>query len=335
MSDLDQMTHLLVDLGLGKTEAAAYLQLLLMAGGGPATGYQVARRLGKDPNTVYRALDDLEKRGAVEVSLARGREYRAIPVEMLTEILKNDYADRILYTVAHLRALPRPAPSHEVFQIPTAGAARERFGALLAGCRRVAVLDLAPDLLARFAAPIGSALARGVTVVARLYRAPEGEIMAKLPHFIFTVEPEGDLAQELLPGQVLRGVFDCAAQLTAYLREGPAGQADGAGRPPTQAVWTTGPLLAYQGHHGLAGEIIHTELRAMLRRGCAPDEMRARQDWLARKIHGPVDWEEFWARAGLGGGGAAAAPVPVRETGPGPGSLTAELLARKRRAART
>lgn len=342
MADLEKLTQLLTDLGLGKTEASAYLQLLLMADEGPATGYQVAKKLGKDPNTVYRALEELAKRGAVEVSTARGREYRPIPPEMLTEILKTDYAERILYTAAHLRSLPRTPPTHEVYQIQTVAAVLERFRQLLSECRAVALLDLSPGLLARFAPQITAALGRGVAVVARFYEEPDCETLANMDDLVFTVEPDGRVAQELMPGQVLRGVFDCAGQIMAYLPPAPEDAQAPTDQPLSQAMWTAGPLLAYQAHNGLAGEIIHTELRAMLRGGNAPDEMQARQDWLARKIHHPVNWEDFWRKTGLCGQvkGAARGLTPwspepttgvVAEAPEQYGCLAAELLERKRR----
>jgi sugar-specific transcriptional regulator TrmB len=299
--DVEQLNRLLVDLGLGKTEASCYLQLLLMADQGPATAYQVAKQLGKNPNTVYNALDELERRGAVEVSTGRGKEYRPISAEMLTDILKKDYNNRILYAEAHLRALPRPAPTHEVLQIATCGVAVQRFIQLVADCRQVAVLDLAPALLGAMEPHLAGLLRNNINVVARLYEEPHNENLTKFENFIFTVEPDGAVLQQLMPGLVMRGVFDCRTQVSAYLPAdvNPASPRF-ANRPLPQAMWTASPLLAYQAHNGLASEIIHTELRAMLRAGNDPGEMQTRQDWLARKIHQPVDWEGFWKNAGLG-----------------------------------
>ncbi len=367
MRELENLARLLVDLGLGKTEASCYIQLLL-TDRGPVTAYHVAKKLGKNPNTVYNALDDLEKRGAVEVSMGRGKEYRPIAPEQLTDILKKDYESRIQYTRAHLHSLPRPCAPQEVLQVPTVGAAQSRFTRLLSECRKVAVVDLAPAVLDHFRLDLARALARGVTVIARLYEEPDNEYLAKNENFIFTVEPDGPVMLQLMPGQVLRGVFDCHTQLMTYLPDdwAPDLKAE-RHRPLAQAMWTASPLLAYQAHNGLAGEIIHTELRAMLQAGNAPDEMQARQDWLARKIHQPVDWEEFWRGAGLVADTAGpasiireqtpwgrdypqqprsnrldslretpAGPRFMREPGPrwGRPNLAEELLARKRRAVR-
>jgi len=38
----------------------------------------------------------------------------------------------------------------------------------------------------------------------------------------------------------------------------------------------------------------------MMTGGNDSGEMKARQDWMAYKIHGPVDWEGFWEETGWG-----------------------------------
>ena len=303
MNSLEDLRKMLEELGLGKTEASAYLQLLLLSEESPATGYQVAKGLGKDPNTVYRALEDLEKRGAVETSEGRGKEFRPIPPGELMAVLKKEYESRIQIAEESLRAMPKPSQGSELYRLSTVGLAEERFSKLLNECERIAVLDLSPGVLSAYMDGIRAALKQGVTVVAKLYEEPDSQLLEGMENLIFTVEPDGLLMQELMPGPTMRGVFDCQTQLMAYL---PTGWSFGSGSrgsaPLAQAFWSGSPLLAYQAHNGLTSEIIHTELRAMLRGGNMPDEMQGRQDWLARKIHGAVDWEGFWVETGLAGG---------------------------------
>jgi len=300
MTNLTELSQLLVDLGLGKTEASAYVQLLLLSAEGPATGYQVAKALGKNPTTVYNALEDLLKRGAVETVAARGRQFRPISPDELTRKLEADYVRRIQYTKERLSQLPKVSGYDEVLRLHSQRNVLQRFGELLDGCENVALLDLAPEMLGWFLDRIESARDRGVTVVLKLYLEPDEVTRRRLEGVIFTTEPDGKFILQIMPGPVLRGVFDCAAQLVTYLPSGFQVEESGDDVEVPQAFWSGNRFLAYQVHSGLASEIIHTELRAMMNGGNDAGEMKARQDWLAYKIHGPVDWEEFWEETGWG-----------------------------------
>lgn len=300
MTNLTELSQLLVELGLGKTEASAYVQLLLLSSEGPATGYQVAKALGKNPTTVYNALEELLKRGAVETVAARGRQFRAISPDELTRKLEADYVRRIQYTKDRLKELPKVSGHDEVFRLHSQAQVLQRFGELLDGCRNVALLDLAPEMLDWFLDRIEAARDRGVTVVLKMYQEPSEEIGARLDGVIFSTEPDGKFILQVMPGPVLRGVFDCAAQLVTYLPSGFRVGEMGDEVEVPQAFWSGNRFLAYQVHSGLASEIIHTELRAMMNGGKNAEQMKARQDWLAFKIHGPVDWEGFWEETGWG-----------------------------------
>jgi len=300
MTNLTELSQLLVDLGLGKTEASAYVQLLLLSEDGPATGYQVAKALGKNPTTVYNALEELLKRGAVETVAARGRQFRAISPDELTRKLEADYISRIQYTKDRLSQLPKVLGHDEVFRLHSQTQVLQRFGELLDRCGNVALLDLAPEMLGWFLDRIESARDRGVTVVLKLYMEPDEETRHRLEGVVFTTEPDGKFILQVMPGPVLRGVFDCAAQLVTYLPGGFKVEKTGDDVEVPQAFWSGNRFLAYQVHSGLASEIIHTELRAMMNGESDAGELRARQDWLAYKIHGPVDWERFWEETGWG-----------------------------------
>jgi len=301
----ENLTQLLMDLGLGKTEASAYITLLELSKTGPATGYQVAKALGKNPTTVYGALEDLLKRGAVETVAGRGRQFRPISPESLTRKLSVDFEARAEEARKRLASLHQETEYDEVLRLHTQSQVLERFEALLDGCEKVALIQLAPDLLDRFLDHIAAARGRGVAVVMRLYRQPTPEQLTALAGTTWTVEPFGPSALMIMPGPVLHGAFDCRAQLSTFLTSDWQSPRPGVDPAVPQAFWSGNRFLAYQAHSGLASEIIHTELRAMLLKGSDPAEMQTRQDELARLIHGPVDWPGFWKETGWGDGQGA------------------------------
>jgi sugar-specific transcriptional regulator TrmB len=212
----------LVDLGLTRPEADAYLQLLASAADGPAaTGYQVAKQLGKDPTSVYRALEALRQRGAVETVAGRGRMYRPVSPDELVRLLKRDFWSRSVRAREQLAALAAPADDAEIYRLTTRDQAFERFGQLLDDCAEIALLDLAEPMHAHFAPRLEAARVRGVEVV----------LLAT------------DQAREV----VLRGAFDRSRQITAIL--------DG---PPEHALiagfWSGCAALARLAHASLALE---------------------------------------------------------------------------------
>ena len=74
----------LTTLGFTETEAGLYCQLLR---GGPATGYRLARAVGKAPANVYQALAALAQKGAVLTDEGEPKTFRAArPDEVLAAL---------------------------------------------------------------------------------------------------------------------------------------------------------------------------------------------------------------------------------------------------------
>ncbi len=212
-------TDSLIDLGLTRPEADVYLQLLAAS---PATGYQVAKRLGKDATSVYRALEALRQRGAVETVAGRGRQYRPVAPDELVRLLKREFWSRSVQAREQLAALATPADDAEIYRLVTRDQALERFGQLLDDAAEVALLDLPPALLATFTPRVDVARARGVEVVTFA----------------------GDHGDDV----VLRGVVDRARQCTAIMGGPPA-------YPLLAGFWSASGPLARLAHRSLEREI--------------------------------------------------------------------------------
>jgi sugar-specific transcriptional regulator TrmB len=209
----------LTNLGLTRPEADAYLQLLALSAAGPSTGYQVAKHLGKDPTSVYRALEALRQRGAVETVAGRGRQYRPVAPDELVRLLKRDFWARSVQAREQLAALAPPGDDAEIYRLATRDQALERFGQMLDDCAEIALLDIALPLRAHFAPRLTAARARGVEVV------------------VVVSDQAGDV--------ILRGVFDRARQMTAVLGGSP-------GYALIAGFWSACAALARPAHASLA-----------------------------------------------------------------------------------
>jgi len=56
MARIDEITQALVDLGLTKTEAEVYIELLQLSVDGPVSSYKVAQSMGRDPANMSKTL---------------------------------------------------------------------------------------------------------------------------------------------------------------------------------------------------------------------------------------------------------------------------------------
>ena len=101
-SDTHAIRHL-VELGFSEGEAAAYVLLLQHS---PATGYRVARSIGRSFSNAYQILELLERRGAVLVETGERRLYRAIPIEELLDQMERAFKTRRRQAAEALKEVP-------------------------------------------------------------------------------------------------------------------------------------------------------------------------------------------------------------------------------------
>lgn len=303
MTNQDQLSEFLVALGVPKPEADVYVQLVILAAAGPATGYQVAKAMGKDPTSVYRALEELRKKGCVETVAGRGKQFRPEDPQALLARLEGQISLQAGRARTAFGRLPRTADAGEVYRLATLQQTTRRCQQLLGETRQVALLELVPETFRIVRSELQAAVRRGVAAVIKFHRLPADEERRFLQGATLVAEPDGETSAGLMPGLILHGVFDCRAHLVTYLD--PVRQGDDA-----QAFWTANRLLAYQAHNGLASEITQTAVREGLARGEDAAALAKRIEDLAAAMHGPVDWDEFWNAIGYGD---AAARRDVRE----------------------
>lgn len=92
MTNRNEITTILSTLGLTPTESLAYVSLLE---GGPATGYETARRMSIARANAYSALDALVQRRLVERELGRPARFRAVEPAAFIGRLASDFATQL------------------------------------------------------------------------------------------------------------------------------------------------------------------------------------------------------------------------------------------------
>jgi len=240
----------LVDLGFNALEAAAYAFLLRES---PATGYRVARAIGKPAANTYKAIEALARKGAALVEDGESRLYRAVAPEELLAKLERRFEARKKSALAALKSLRPVRGDDRVYQMDSAEAVLERARRMLAGATRVVLLDLFPESLDALRPDVEAAAARGIEVALKAYRP------ATVRGATVVVNDGGDGALERWPGQWLNVVADGREHLLALLEPGGAGV--------LHAVWSGSAYASWVYHCALVAEIFMADVERRARAG--------------------------------------------------------------------
>jgi hypothetical protein len=229
----------LTSFGFTELEADVYVFLLRES---PATGYRVARAIGKPVANTYKAVESLQHKGAVVVDDGGSRLCRAVPAGELLSRLERSFRKRKKAAARALASLKAAAGDDRVYQLRSVEQVYARCHQMLEECRQVAVLDLFPVPLGELRPALQRAARRGVRVAVKAYQP------AEVPGVDVVVGPTGPAVLGKWPGQWLNAVVDGRQYLVALL------SADGA--ELFQAVWSGSPYLSWVYHSAVAAELV-------------------------------------------------------------------------------
>ena len=233
----------LIDLGLTVLESEIYAYLIQNS---PATGYRVAKKIGKPTANTYKAIQSLQDKGFIIVEDSTNRLCRAVPMDQMLDSLERRFLDLKHKAKKELAKL-KPAPDDErLYYLQTSDQVFERFRQMLKKVKHIAILDLFPLCVDRLRNDIESAASRGVSVAIKVYQ----------PCAIHGVEVVMDLKGERTigrwPGQWANGVVDGQELLLALLSVD--------GKRVLQAVWSTNTYTSWVYHSSLMFEVLHGAL---------------------------------------------------------------------------
>lgn len=208
----------LVALGFTDLEARVYAHLVAE---GEATGYRIAQATGKPVANTYKAIESLERKGAVLVEDGSTRVVRAIdPQRVLDGMAKRHEGDRKRAQAA-LKRFERGEEDGRTYTVSSDVQAVERARQMLAEAEVVALLRGSAEVREAVGAEIADAEARGVDVATMtgegLALAVDGVQCLVAPEGIWTRNPA-----------IARLVFDGLAAEVALAEVG-VQLADGAG----------------------------------------------------------------------------------------------------------
>ena len=237
----DAAAATLQKLGFTGLEAAVYVSLLTAPG---STGYALARAASKPVANTYKALESLERRGAVTSQDGNARTYRALPFMEVLNALSSDFATLTAQAGKALSRLEKTADDDRVYRLSGRDVILERARSLIADAKRVVLVDGFPLGLDAVVESLRAAVKRGVEVHVKAY-AP---FTLRGAHVATSVD--GDAVMRRRSGTWLNIVVDYRESLIALLQD-----------EDSSAVWTANPYISFVYYSALSSEIVHAQLR--------------------------------------------------------------------------
>jgi sugar-specific transcriptional regulator TrmB len=250
-------------LGLTRVEAEVYVHLVQNS---PATGYAIAKAIGRTQGATYKVLSSLESRGAVVVEEGAGRRCRAVPPEEFLDQLEEQFRDRKRLAGEALRDL-KPAPGDErIYRLSTVAQVQERCRRMLEAAEVTALADMTPGVLDTLRAEIEGAIGRGVRVWIQLYE-PREFSGAKTTRLFWA-----DEVLRRLPVEFAYLMVDGKEQVIAsYSRDG---------AHLHHATWTANLYLTWLFGSYVKQNMVGTELERLLDGGATAAQMKkVREEW--------------------------------------------------------
>ena len=151
----------LVALGFTELEARVYAHLVAS---GAATGYRIAQETGKPVANTYKAIESLERKGAVLVEDGATRIVRAVePGQVLDALARRHESDRKRATAA-LRLAAQPEDDLRIYSVASEEQAVARARQMLAEATVVVLMRATPGTRAALSEELSDAEGRGVDV---------------------------------------------------------------------------------------------------------------------------------------------------------------------------
>ncbi|MCP4706232.1 MAG: TrmB family transcriptional regulator [candidate division Zixibacteria bacterium] len=247
----------MIGLGFTNLEAEIYTCLVQHS---PATGYKVAKEIGKPVANTYKAIESLHKKGAIIIDNSSTRLCRAVDIDELLDNLKNRVTVFSEQAKNELSKLTSSQTDNKIYQLRSVDQIFARLRNMLSNCKRVAILDLFPNVVEKLRENILEASDRGVKITLKVYE-PIG-----LPGINIEVGTKGKTVVQRWPGTWANGVFDGEEYLLAFISKDL--------REVYQAVWSNNHYLSWVYYSAIVQELKSTALESAINAKKSNKELR-------------------------------------------------------------
>jgi sugar-specific transcriptional regulator TrmB len=237
----------LIELGFTPIEAEIYSFLLRDS---PATGYRIAKALGRSFAVTYSALESLQSKGAILVDAGKSRLSRAVPPQEFLDHRERRFRDQRDRILRAAEDIPSQMSDARIYQITAQDQVYQRARTMLADAEARVLVELFPDPLQVLREDVEAAAGRGVDVTVRIYRE------AGISGARVVLSPFGSRTIDSFRSQWMALFIDGRQFLLAQL--GPAGTV------VHYAVWSANLILARAIYAYINSDLHHYAFRKRL-----------------------------------------------------------------------
>lgn len=171
MSDFEAIVGKLIKIGFNRLEAEVYVTLLRES---PLTGYRIAQILNKAAANTYKALESLEKRGAVVAEeTPTVKQYAAIPVTDYLDQLESGFRNDRKFLEESLKDINYSLSGDKIFMLQTFDQVLEKCSKMLENAWYSVIVDAFPPMLAKISHMLEKAAENGVNIIVNAYEPVE------------------------------------------------------------------------------------------------------------------------------------------------------------------
>jgi len=243
MADLENIIGKLNRFGFNKLEAEVYITLLKDS---PLTGYRLAQILNKAAANTYKALESLEKKGAVVAEeTPTMKQYAAIPIKDFMDQVEFTFVNDRNYLEDALKNVHNSLSQDKIYMLQSLDQVFEKCKKMLDNAEDSVIVDAFPNMLKKIIPDLEKAAANNVNIVVNAY----GPVEVKNCHVI--VKNNAEKVLSLWSGDWMNIAVDGKEYLITAVEK------DGALQ---HAIWSNSPYLSFFVFNGFRYEMLYSSL---------------------------------------------------------------------------
>lgn len=247
MADFETIVGRLIKLGFNRLEAEVYLTLLKES---PLTGYRLAQILNKAAANTYKALESLEKRGAV---VAEGspnvKQYVAIPIADYMNQLESGFRNDRQFLEESLKDIKYSISGDKIYMLQTFDQVLEKCSRMLENAEYSVIVDAFPSMLKKIVPQLEKAALNGVNIIVNAYEP------VNVKNCRVIVKSNAKKVLQLWSGDWMNIAVDGKEYLiTACEKDGVL----------QHAIWSNSPYLSFFVFNGFRYEMLFSALSSKI-----------------------------------------------------------------------
>ena len=240
----------LSNLGFTQLESEVYLHLLI---NGDSTGYAVAKGIGKAVANVYKGVEGLSNKGAIEITVSDSKICHAVPWKQVLTQPQSRFSHNISDLEQQLKQLPEQQDDESIYQLKNIEQVLNTGKLIIEHATSIIVGEFEPEAAEYFAPMLRDAATRGVEVRVKFYK----DITIDKAHI--TLRSKGEQVYAKTKNVSFKICADGKESLTAVTSTDLSSV--------VQAFKSKSALICMQMYCGLIYELILTELKQAIPTG--------------------------------------------------------------------